>query len=102
MSAPQQLVHLPVSQILAFWRPGSRGDEWTWRDEYAEAIAKPETAALAVREQLLAVLKLAPEPHPITLGPDGRVWDGHHRICIAIFLGTEVLPVRIIKEEEDK
>jgi hypothetical protein len=30
---------------------------------------------------------------PITLGPDGRVWDGHHRLCVAWKLGLDRVPV---------
>jgi ParB-like chromosome segregation protein Spo0J len=30
---------------------------------------------------------------PILLGDDGRVWDGHHRICAAIELNLTELPV---------
>lgn len=30
------------------------------------------------------------------LGNDGRVWDGHHRIVIAWWLGYEAIPVDIV------
>ena len=30
---------------------------------------------------------------PITLGHDGRVWDGHHRLYVAQNLGIDSLPV---------
>ena len=31
--------------------------------------------------------------HPVILGDDGRVWDGHHRICLAIKHGVSTLNV---------
>lgn len=32
--------------------------------------------------------------HPILLGNDGRIWDGHHRLCVAVDLGIKRIPVR--------
>lgn len=30
---------------------------------------------------------------PIHIGDDGRLWDGHHRIAVAIALGIDSIPV---------
>lgn len=30
--------------------------------------------------------------YPILLGTDGRVWDGHHRLCVADMLGLDAVP----------
>ena len=84
------LIRKTLAQILTFWRPGSRGDDWTWADEYADLIHDPVTAAIRVRvenEGINFVDHLA----PVLLGSDGRVWDGHHRIVIAIQLGVPSL-----------
>ncbi len=29
---------------------------------------------------------------PVLLGPDGSIWDGHHRIAAAVALGLEEIP----------
>lgn len=33
---------------------------------------------------------------PVLLGNDGRVWDGHHRIVVAMRLGIESVPVEVV------
>ena len=75
------LVSTPLAHIVAFWRPGSR--DWTWADEYADLLDKPVTKAVCKRvnsEGIGFLDHLA----PVLLGSNGRVWDGHHRICIAL------------------
>ena len=80
---------LPLANVLAEWAPGSYDDRWTWDDErewlwhcHREQMASlvADISANGVRE-------------PILLGDDGRVWDGHHRICAAIELNLTELPV---------
>lgn len=31
--------------------------------------------------------------HPILLGDDGRVWDGHHRLAVADAIGIRAVPI---------
>ena len=65
------------------------GDERGWaaefdflRREHAEHI---EQLATSIREDGITT--------PILLGNDGRVWDGHHRLCVADALGLVRVPV---------
>lgn len=37
---------------------------------------------------------------PILVGNDGRVWDGHHRVCVAMYLKLTHIPV-VFSGEED-
>jgi ParB-like chromosome segregation protein Spo0J len=37
---------------------------------------------------------------PISLGTDGRVWDGHHRLAVAEALGWKHLPILHAEDEE--
>ncbi len=30
---------------------------------------------------------------PILIGDDGRCWDGHHRVAVAVRLGLDEIPV---------
>lgn len=94
MSAPV-LVSKPLAQIVTFWRPGSRGDDWTWADEYADLIDDDVTTA--IRERVDAEgIEFVDQLAPILLGSDGRVWDGHHRICVAIQRAIPTLMVEIV------
>lgn len=65
------------------------GDEVGWdvefaflRSEHKERLAEIRFTAWheGIRE-------------PIQLGNDGRVWEGHHRLCVAIDLGLGSVPV---------
>lgn len=75
------LTSTPLASIVAFWRPGSH--DWSWAEEYADLIADPVTQR--VRERVDSEgIGFADEFAPVMLGSDGRVWDGHHRIVIAL------------------
>lgn len=84
------LVEKSVEEVLLRWRPGSR--DWTWQEEFYDLLNDPHhkevTAAVRLRvieEGIGFIDGIA----PILLGSDGRVWDGHHRLCIARELGIE-------------
>lgn len=56
------------------------------------------------RKQLLALMDSVLKDgfqEPIILGNDGRVWDGHHRLAVALALGMR-LPVDVVKPLEDQ
>ena len=82
MSAPL-LVSKPLAHITTFWRPGSRDEKWTWADEYGDLIDDPVTGAVRLRVDAEGI-GFVDHIAPVLLGSDGRVWDGHHRIVIAI------------------
>ena len=90
MSDAPALTEMPLAQVVEFWRPGSH--DWTWVDEYADIVARPETPAIRKRVQEEGIGFLD-RVAPILLGSDGRVWDGHHRICIALELGIGTVNV---------
>ena len=77
--------HLPLRALMQVYRPGS-GD-WGWGIEYANLIDQPGT------RELMEKVKAEGIREPILLGNDGRVWDGHHRITVAVAMGVETVPV---------
>lgn len=97
-----------VFDILKGWRPGSydtnaMGQQWGWTNE-AYDIAVRECACCGnsghYMDQMLASMRSEGEfwdhgENPITLGDDGRVWDGHHRILAAARLMWPDLPVHM-------
>ena len=76
---------LRLDHLLGVFRVGS-GD-WSWREEHDLLYARPWQAALT---QQIATEGIR---EPVLLGNDGRIWDGHHRICAAMHLGLDVVPV---------
>lgn len=77
---------VPLSAILAVYRDG---DERGWVNEFnlLEETHGPKLDMLKTSIQEDGIRE------PIVLGPDGRVWDGHHRLCAAESLGIEKVPV---------
>ena len=84
---------ITLDELLRGWRPGSYDSSWTWIDENEAIDAHPQTA------ELLASIEAEGMQEPISLGDDGRVWDGHHRVCIAARLGFDVVPVVLCKAD---
>lgn len=74
---------MPLPVLLRHWRPGSY--DWEWLDEYWNLMHVNPAVTDAVRARVESEgFGFADAFGPILLGSDGRVWDGHHRICIAI------------------
>lgn len=92
MAALPALTSRPLAQIVTFWRPGSHGDDWTWADEYGQLIGQDVTKRIGARVAAGGI-GFADDFAPVLLGNDGRVWDGHHRICLAIQQGVPALMV---------
>ena len=88
--SPEALQTISVAEILASWKPGSQ--EWTWAEECDDLKDRPETKRIETW-CLIAGWDFADSRHPVILGDDGRVWDGHHRICLAIKHGVSTLNV---------
>lgn len=80
-----------LDHLLGVYAVGS-GD-WPWREEYDNLIDQPGT------QKLLARIRDEGIREPILLGTDGRVWDGHHRIIIAMHLGLDSVPVEFAGED---
>lgn len=84
---------LKTEDIVKHWRPGSQGPDWTWHDEFGDIIRDNQTGIV---RDLVPDDDFTGFSNPILLGDDGRVWDGHHRICITMDNKVERLPVEYI------
>lgn len=105
---------MDVREIQQQWRPGSQDPPWTWWDEERDLLSQPCPSESARQHGIDATCPLgdrcygagcyqrALEDHlrdlgrveqPVCLGPDGRVWDGHHRIVAARRLGFYTIPI---------
>ena len=77
----------PLDLLLQTVRPGSQGDNWTWEHEYDDLWFSEVHQANC--DRLATSMQTEGQLDPITLGPDGRAWDGHHRIVVAMRLGID-------------
>lgn len=90
MSGPGVAI-VPLDFLL---RHVKDGDERGWSTEFAYLISDPDhgprvhALADSIREDGIR--------EPIVIGPDDRVWDGHHRLCAAMHLGHYYVPVTFV------
>jgi hypothetical protein len=97
---------VPLWWLEAFYAPGSRDQPWTWDDEdhHLRSVPCPSVEAGVdcphsdgnpgcYQRHLEAHVAKHGITQPVCLGPDGRVWDGHHRIVAARRLGIDTIPV---------
>jgi len=82
----------PLKRVLAQVRCGSK--EWGWEEEWADLDRRhTETGYLTTLEQDIRENGIT---DPVLIGADGRLWDGHHRLRIAVRLGIGYVPVEVI------
>ena len=85
---PEVLVDLPLDALLAGWK-NAAGDGW--HAEFCRIEARYPDPIYTLTESI----KKTGITHPIHLGHDDRVIDGHHRICAASRLALKTVPVRM-------
>lgn len=77
---------MPLADLFANYKDG---DEHGWATEFHLLMG---CHALELKA-LLESVRQDGIKKPILLGNDGRVWDGHHRLCVAKALGLSDVPV---------
>jgi len=77
---------MPLADVLRLYQDG---DEHGWDTEF-EYLRTEHRDAI---RRLTASVQRHGIRQPILLGTDGRVWDGHHRLCVADALGLARVPV---------
>lgn len=81
-----EVQQMPLADLLRDYRDG---DEHGWDTEFAY-LRRNHADRLRRLNHSVAVEGIR---EPILLGNDGRVWDGHHRLCSAHDLGLATVPV---------
>lgn len=81
----------PLARVLTEARCGS--EDWTWDEEWADLDRRhAESGYLAKLEQDIRANGIT---MPVLIGTDGRIWDGHHRLRIAVRAGIGYVPVEV-------
>lgn len=81
---------IALTEFLATIKPGSRGDDWTWDDESLDLWRHDQATMRRLTDDIAA----NGQQTPVTVGDDGRVWDGHHRVAALDALGEQWVLVR--------
>lgn len=83
-----------VEALTEIYKPGSGC--WSWDEEMSDLLDWDREKMIELKRDILkhGILE------PVTLGNEGRIWDGHHRICIARELGIKV-PIKFSGEDDD-
>lgn len=82
----------PLKRVLAEVRCGSK--DWTWEEEWADLDRRhADTGYLTKLEEAIRENGIT---MPVLVGSDGRLWDGHHRLRLAVRLGIGYVPVEIV------
>lgn len=75
-----------LADLLTHYRDG---DEHGWGTEFAY-LREHHAGRLAVLRADIATNGIQT---PIHIGDDARIWDGHHRLCVADELGITDVPI---------
>lgn len=82
----------PLKRVLAEVRCGS--EDWTWEEEWADLDRRhADTGYLTKLEEVIRENGIT---MPVLVGSDGRLWDGHHRLRLAVRLGIGYVPVEVV------
>ncbi|MER6534345.1 hypothetical protein ABT215_11140 [Streptomyces sp900105755] len=87
---PADIQVWPLQRILTEVRCGSQ--DWTWDEEWAD-LDEYHAARLAWLETEIRANGIT---SPVLIGSDGRLWDGHHRLRIAVRADIGYVPVEIV------
>ena len=88
----------PLTRVLSEVRCGSK--DWPWEEEWADLDRRhAETGYLDKLEQDIRTNGIT---MPVLVGTDGRLWDGHHRLRIAVRLGIDYVPVEVPERAEEQ
>lgn len=87
--APKTLV-MATEAVLSNYRVGSV--DWGWDIEFAMLTGQDAHRELTAKMQ--ADIACNGMIEAVLLGTDMRVWDGHHRLCVAWTLEWEWVPVQ--------
>jgi len=77
---------MPVENLLRRYKDG---DELGWEQTFAWLVENRSERIV----WLMGEVSRDGMTSPVSLGPDGRVWDGHHRLLVARILGLRRVPV---------
>lgn len=94
-----------LSDLLATVPPGHRTEPWTWADEERDIRSRLcLCCGQPGHHQEMIEARIAADgiTEGVTIGDDGRLHDGHHRVVAAKALGIEFVPVSTRAEADGR
>lgn len=87
-----------LSDFLAQVRPNHHDLDYTWATEAQRLwLEEPDYMCGLVRH-----LADGGEYEPVTIGDDGKLWDGHHRVVALMALGERFIRVQRYEDLDDE
>ena len=82
-----------LPKMLAEVEPGDQ--DWSWRSQFAWLNQNSADKLKALHEDISenGVQK------PLLVGPDMRLWDGHHRLLVMYWRLYRYVPVELVPKE---
>ena len=92
----QCYAHLPVRTMTAaeVMEQATPGSGHTWTHELHHLWTEDQYDTLLLLQHVASDGCIS---EPIIIGSDGRLWDGHHRLAVALALQIPV-PVRVVPQ----
>lgn len=72
------------------------GDEIGWMNEFSRLCQ--DAKGRQEIQDLVTSISVNGIQEPVLIGSDGRLWDGHHRVCAAYILGLKEIPVEFAED----
>lgn len=84
-----------IEKFLVSVEPGDQDWSWSWKSQFAWIRQYHNDRLIALLEDIQKNgLK-----KPLLIGPDGRLWDGHHRILCLYLLMYDYVPVELVPSD---
>lgn len=78
---------VPIGTFLAWTEPGDQ--DWSWRSQFRWLVQHHAEKLAELRQDIA----WRGQQKAVEVGPDGRLWNGHHRVWCIVELGWPTIKV---------
>lgn len=85
---------VPLAEFLAWTEPGDR--DWSWNSQF-RYLQDPDNGHTDRLREIFWSLTYDGQREPVQVGPDSRLWDGHHRVWALVALSAPTIRVEYVE-----
>jgi hypothetical protein len=85
---------VPLAEFLAWTEPGDR--DWSWNSQF-RYLQDPDNGHTDRLREIFWSLTYDGQKEPVQVGPDSRLWDGHHRVWALVASGARTIRVDYVE-----